>query len=66
MFNVLVVVLVHDTRSSNSLSNDARFLHKLYLSLHAQKQTGGGIHPITLKGLKILLSNSNRALFPSI
>ena len=55
------VVLVHDTQSNVSRSNDARFMHKLYLSLHAHKQTGGGIHPITLKDSKILLSNSNRA-----
>ena len=35
------VVLVHDTRSNDSLSNDARFMHKLYLSLHAiNKLTG--------------------------
>ena len=55
------VGLVHDTRSNDSQSDDARFMHKLYLSLHAHKQTGGGVHPITLKDSKILLSNSNRA-----
>ena len=55
------VGLVHDTRSSDSQSNDARFMHKLYLPLHAHKQTGERIHPITLKGSKILLSNSNWA-----
>ena len=54
-------VLLHDTQSNVSRSNNARFMHKLYLSLHAHKQTGGGIHPITLKDSKILLSNSNRA-----
>ena len=37
------VGLVHDTRSNDSQSDDARFMHKLYLSLHAHKQTGGGI-----------------------
>ena len=55
------VVPVHDTRSNDSRSNDLRFMHKLYFSLHAHKQTGGGILPITLKDSKILLSNSNRA-----
>ena len=37
------VVLVHDTQSNVSRSNDTRFMHKLYLSLHAHKQTGEGI-----------------------
>ena len=55
------VVTVHYTRSNDSRSNDARFMHKLYLSLHAHKQTGEGILPIRLKDSKILLSNSNRA-----
>ena len=55
------VVLVHNTQSNNSQSNAARFMHKLCLSLHAHKQIGGGIHPITLKDSKILLSHSNWA-----
>ena len=32
---ILLVVLVHDTRS-----NDERFMHKLYLSLHVIKKLG--------------------------
>ena len=55
------VVLVHDTQSNVSRYNDTRFMHKLYLSLHAHKQTGEGILSFTLKDSKILLSNSNRA-----
>ena len=60
------VVLVHDTQSNDSRSNDAWFMHKLYLSLHAHKQTGEGIHPITSKDSKILMSNSNQSWFPSL
>ena len=40
----LSVMLIHRTRA-----NDAQFMHKLYLSLHAPKQAGWGIHHITLK-----------------
>ena len=58
---LFMFVLIHDTRSNDSRSNDTRFMHKLNLSLHAHKQAEGGIHPMTLKDSKILLSNSDRA-----
>ena len=61
------VVLIHNTQSNNSWSNDAQFMHKLYLSLPAYKQIGrGGIHHIMLKSWNILLSNSNQAWFFSL
>ena len=42
------VGLVHDTRSNDSQSNDARFMHKLYIIYFGcHKQTSGGIHPIS-------------------
>ena len=42
------IVLIHDTRSKDSRSNNARFKRKLY----AHKETGGGLHHITLKSQK--------------
>ena len=35
-------VLVHDIQPNNSRSNNARFMHKLYLSLHAKNKLIGG------------------------
>ena len=44
---ILLVVLVHDTQS-----NDERFMHKLYLSLHVIKKTGMGIQPTSRRKVK--------------
>ena len=56
------VVLVHDTRSNNSQSNDAQFMHKLYLSLRAiNRLTRGHSQHNNEKLKKILLNNSNWA-----
>ena len=49
----LRVVLVHNSRSNDSRSNDARFMHKLYLSLRAIKRMN--TTHIALKNYKILL-----------
>ena len=49
----LRVVLVHNSRSNDSRSNDARFMHKLYLSLSAIKRMN--TTHIALKNYKILL-----------
>ena len=43
------VVLIHDTRSNDSRSNDAQFTRKLYISLHAHKELGGLIDLLNLK-----------------
>ena len=41
------VALVQDTRS-----NDARFMHKLYFSLHARNRLAGDIQPTFIEKLK--------------
>ena len=41
----LELVLIHYTRSNNSRPNDARFMHKLYLSLHAINRLTGAYNP---------------------
>ena len=53
-------VLVHDMQPNSSRSNNARFMHKLYLSLHGKNKLTGeySLHPI--EELKILLNNTNR------
>ena len=59
-------VLVHDTRSNDSRSNDARFMHNYTFLCMPINRVERGAHPITLRDSKILLSNSNRAWFPSL
>ena len=55
------VELVHNTRSNNSRSNDARFMQKLCLSLHARNRLLGEYSLHRIEKLKDLLNNSNRA-----
>ena len=54
-------MLAHNTQSNDSRSNDARFMHKLHLSLHARNRLAGEITYIELKSYKILLNNLYRA-----
>ena len=37
----LGVVLIHNTQSNNSPSNDAQFMHKLHLALHVMNRLTG-------------------------
>ena len=55
------VELVHNTRSNNSRSSDARCMQKLCLSLHATNRLTGEYHLHHIEKLKDLLNNSNRA-----
>ena len=58
-------MLVHNTRSNDSWSNNAQFMHKLCLSLHAHKETRwGGYIPSHWKVQRFYWVN--RAWFPSL